>query len=71
MGQQLKIRRPRDYQPIQANFDVHVRMPVSNIVVDSANKIYIGGLPNYLNEEQVWICASERVCLDGRVLYLQ
>ncbi|KAK6739960.1 hypothetical protein RB195_008438 [Necator americanus] len=52
MGQQLKIRRPRDYQPISASFDMASRMPVSNIVVDSPNKIFIGGLPNYLNEEQ-------------------
>ena len=53
MGQQLKIRRPRDYQPISANYELSYRLPVSNIVVDSANKIYIGGLPSYLNEEQV------------------
>lgn len=27
MGQQLKIRRPRDYQPISASFDMASRMP--------------------------------------------
>lgn len=53
MGQQLKVRRPRDYQPSQNTFDMNSRMPVSTIVVDSANKIFIGGLPNYLTEDQV------------------
>lgn len=53
MGQQLKIRRPRDYQPVNPSYDSMGRMPVSNIVVDSPYKIFIGGLPTYLNEEQV------------------
>ena len=53
MGQQLKIRRPRDYQPMTAQYEANARMPVSNIVVDSIHKIYISGLPTYLNEEQV------------------
>ncbi|GMT19253.1 hypothetical protein PFISCL1PPCAC_10550, partial [Pristionchus fissidentatus] len=53
MGQQLKIRRPRDYQPMATGYDTNSRMPVSNIVVDSAHKIFIGGLPTYLNDEQV------------------
>lgn len=68
MGQQLKIRRPRDYQPISTNLDALGRMPgkhfllllyilflfsVSNIVVDSPNKIFISGLPPYLTAEQV------------------
>uniref|UniRef100_A0A0N4WTZ0 Splicing factor U2AF subunit n=2 Tax=Trichostrongylidae TaxID=6315 RepID=A0A0N4WTZ0_HAEPC len=63
MGQQLKIRRPRDYQPISASFDMASRMPVSNIVVDSPNKIFIGGLPTYLNEEQV----KELLCSFGQL----
>lgn len=53
MGQQLKIRRPRDYQPINTSLDALGRMPVSNIVVDSPNKIFISGLPSYLTAEQV------------------
>ncbi|GMR61774.1 hypothetical protein PMAYCL1PPCAC_31969, partial [Pristionchus mayeri] len=53
MGQQLKIRRPRDYQPMATGYDTNSRMPVSNIVVDSPHKIFIGGLPTYLNDEQV------------------
>jgi splicing factor U2AF subunit len=53
MGQQLKIRRPRDYQPINTNYEALGRMPVSNIVVDSPYKIYVGGLPTYLSSEQV------------------
>lgn len=31
---------------------------MSNIVVDSPNKIFIGGLPTYLNEEQVRVLLS-------------
>ncbi|CCD62278.1 Splicing factor U2AF 65 kDa subunit [Caenorhabditis elegans] len=61
MGQQLKVRRPRDYQPSQNTFDMNSRMPVSTIVVDSANKIFIGGLPNYLTEDQV----KELLCSFG------
>ncbi|GMT13463.1 hypothetical protein PFISCL1PPCAC_4760, partial [Pristionchus fissidentatus] len=53
MGQQLKVRRPRDYQPMATGYDTNSRMPVSNIVVDSAHKIAISGLPTYLNDEQV------------------
>jgi splicing factor U2AF subunit len=28
-------------------------MPVSNIVVDSPYKLYVGGLPNHLSQDQV------------------
>uniref|UniRef100_A0A0M3IIK5 Splicing factor U2AF subunit n=2 Tax=Ascaris TaxID=6251 RepID=A0A0M3IIK5_ASCLU len=52
MGQQLKIRRPRDYQPMSTSYDMG-NMMVSNIVADSPYKIFIGGLPSYLNAEQV------------------
>ncbi|KAH9166726.1 hypothetical protein EDB89DRAFT_2075573 [Lactarius sanguifluus] len=38
----LKIRRPKDYGGV-----------VSTNVPDSANKVFVGGLPSYLNEEQV------------------
>lgn len=31
---------------------------VSTVVQDSPNKIFIGGLPNYLNEDQVCILVS-------------
>ncbi|KAK3710658.1 hypothetical protein QZH41_011015 [Actinostola sp. cb2023] len=47
-GQALKIRRPKDYQPIPGMSGV-----VSTVVPDSPHKIFIGGLPNYLNEDQV------------------
>ncbi|PAV65644.1 hypothetical protein WR25_12736 isoform A [Diploscapter pachys] len=63
MGQQLKIRRPRDYQPISVNYEMAARLPVSNIVVDSPNKIFIGGLPHYLNEDQV----KELLCSFGQL----
>uniref|UniRef100_A0A914HXZ7 U2 snRNP auxiliary factor large subunit n=1 Tax=Globodera rostochiensis TaxID=31243 RepID=A0A914HXZ7_GLORO len=53
MGQQLKIRRPRDYVAPTTNYELLGRMPVSNIVVDSPFKLYIGGLPGHLNSDQV------------------
>ncbi|KAL4694020.1 hypothetical protein H8959_013285 [Pygathrix nigripes] len=55
-GQSLKIRRPRDYQPLPGmseNPSVYVPGVVSTVVPDSAHKLFIEGLPNYLNDDQV------------------
>ncbi|XP_067639699.1 splicing factor U2AF 50 kDa subunit-like [Eurosta solidaginis] len=58
-GQSLKIRRPHDYQPMPGvNDNQAMQSPpnngvISTVVPDSPHKIFIGGLPNYLNEEQV------------------
>lgn len=63
-GQSLKIRRPHDYQPMPGmeggsvnasnNHSVGpVSGVISTVVPDSPHKIFIGGLPNYLNEDQV------------------
>lgn len=55
-GQALKIRRPRDYQPIPGIIEreaSHIPGVVSTVVADTINKVFIGGLPNYLNEDQV------------------
>jgi len=65
-GQSLKIRRPHDYQPMPGMTDsMPVSTPVlgviSTVVPDSPHKIFIGGLPNYLNEDQV--CLSNRAGL--------
>jgi hypothetical protein len=50
----LKIRRPKDYGGIDMSApSVHVPGVVSTNVPDSINKIFVGGLPTYLNEEQV------------------
>jgi splicing factor U2AF subunit len=49
----LKIRRPKDYGGDQIMAGVHVPGVVSTNVPDSINKIFVGGLPAYLNEEQV------------------
>ncbi|KAI5699065.1 hypothetical protein M8J75_015867 [Diaphorina citri] len=55
-GQSLKIRRPHDYQPTPGVTDnAAVAVPagvISTVVPDSPHKIFIGGLPNYLNEDQ-------------------
>lgn len=51
----LKIRRPKDYAgtDLSAPAGMHVPGVVSTNVPDSINKIFVGGLPTYLNEEQV------------------
>ncbi|KAH8093800.1 hypothetical protein BXZ70DRAFT_1001602 [Cristinia sonorae] len=50
----LKIRRPKDYGgPESMGPMAHVPGVVSTNVPDSINKIFVGGLPPYLNEEQV------------------
>ena len=55
-GQSLKLRRPRDYQPmpgLSENPNLNVPGVVSTVVPDSANKLFSGGIPSYLNEDQV------------------
>merc|ERR1712088_933038 len=57
-GQSLKLRRPHDYQPMPGmsenpNYNVPVPGVVSTVVPDSPHKVFLGGLPNYLNEDQV------------------
>lgn len=64
-GQSLKIRRPHDYQPMPGMTDGSVNSGnnhqvggpvsgvISTVVPDSPHKIFIGGLPNYLDENQV------------------
>jgi len=56
-GQSLKIRRPRDYQAMPGLTDQSIASAVpgvvSTVVSDSPFKIFIGGLPNYLNDDQV------------------
>ncbi|KAF8347681.1 hypothetical protein F5887DRAFT_953677 [Amanita rubescens] len=50
----LKIRRPKDYGGAEITTpSVHVPGVVSTNVPDSINKVFVGGLPTYLNEEQV------------------
>ncbi|CED84522.1 Splicing factor U2AF, large subunit (RRM superfamily) [Phaffia rhodozyma] len=51
----LKIRRPKDYVPEEGSEQGAPYIPgvVSSNVPDSPNKIFIGGLPSYLNDEQV------------------
>lgn len=50
-GQPLKIRRPSDYKPLPGMAEnPSLAVPV---VQDSAHKIFIGGLPSYLSEDQM------------------
>ncbi|XP_034045801.1 splicing factor U2AF 65 kDa subunit-like isoform X2 [Thalassophryne amazonica] len=55
-GQSLKIRRPHDYRPLPGISEqpaFHVPGVVSTVVPDSPHKLFVGGLPNYLNDDQV------------------
>ncbi|KAG5461056.1 MAG: hypothetical protein BJ554DRAFT_6810, partial [Olpidium bornovanus] len=56
-GQSLKIRRPKDYAPPTGEPlrlpAIHLPGVVSTNVPDGPNKIFLGGLPPYLNEDQV------------------
>jgi len=47
----------------------HIPGVVSTVVPDTENKVFIGGLPNYLNEDQVIIvfnCTSSYCVQDSR-----
>ncbi|KAJ3213484.1 hypothetical protein HK099_007363 [Clydaea vesicula] len=54
MDKTVKVRRPKDYIP-PAEPEAPVLLPgvISTNVLDSPHKIFIGGLPATLNEEQV------------------
>lgn len=58
MDQKLKIRRPKDYIPPDGETEpqppvLNIPGMLSNVVPDSPDKIFIGGLPTYVTEEQV------------------
>jgi len=55
MGYSLKIRRPKDYKPEFEGPGRILMLPniISTNVEEGPNKIFIGGLPSYLTEEQV------------------
>ena len=57
MGQPLKLRRPKDYVPTTAGevglAPGSLSGGIAPCVTDSINKIFIGGLPNYLTDDQV------------------
>ncbi|XP_049743019.1 splicing factor U2AF 65 kDa subunit-like [Elephas maximus indicus] len=55
-GQSLKIRRPHDYQPLPSmseNLSAYMAGVASTVVPDSDHKLFIEGLPTYLNDDQV------------------
>lgn len=50
----LKIRRPKDYGGSEFETPaIHVPGVVSTNVPDTVNKIFVGGLPSYLTDDQV------------------
>ena len=50
-GVPLKVRRPKDYIGIDPSLGSF--LPGTTSASDSPNKLFIGGLPTYLNDEQV------------------
>jgi splicing factor U2AF subunit len=54
-GTVLKIRRPKDFvpEPGAETGAPHIPGVISSNVPDSMHKIFVGGLPSYLNDEQV------------------
>jgi len=54
-GHALKVRRPKDYKAVAEDNTSPANIPniVSTNVQEGPNKIFIGGLPSYLDEEQV------------------
>lgn len=53
-GQILKLRRPKDYVALPGqDGSVYIPGVVSTVVADGPNKIFVGGLPSYLNDDQV------------------
>ncbi|KAH8247907.1 hypothetical protein KR038_011746 [Drosophila bunnanda] len=50
MGNNLKIRRPDNYQPTDKPQSDYIS---SYVQPDSPNVVYIGALPNYIKDEQV------------------
>ena len=49
----LKIRRPKDYLGADLMGSLHVPGIVSTNVPDTVEKIFVGGLPSYLTDDQV------------------
>lgn len=60
-GNQLRIRRPNDFQPDKLpsnlgktpNLNLSALGVVSTTVADGPNKVFVGGLPNDLNESDI------------------
>ncbi|SNX87443.1 related to pre-mRNA splicing factor U2AF large chain [Melanopsichium pennsylvanicum] len=54
-AQSLKIRRPKDYTgpDVRPPSNIHVPGVISTNVPDSPQKIFVGGLPTYLTDDQV------------------
>lgn len=58
-GNNLRIRRPHDYKPMSGAADGDAsreNLPagaISTLVPDSPHKLFVGGIPNYLSDDQV------------------
>lgn len=52
-GTPLRVRRPKDFIGIDPALGGSLPGMVGTNVADTPNKLFIGGLPTYLNDEQV------------------
>lgn len=52
MGKVIIAARPKDYRPGEEDPN-YIPGVISEIVPDTVNKVFIGGLPIYVTEEQV------------------
>ncbi|KAJ3347263.1 hypothetical protein HDU91_006822 [Kappamyces sp. JEL0680] len=52
MGRPLKVQRPKDYAPGEEDPN-YIPGVISPVVGDSIGKVFIGGIPPYVTEEQV------------------
>lgn len=52
-GTPLRVRRPKDYVGIDPELGGSLPGMVGTNVADSPDKLFIGGIPLYLNDEQV------------------
>lgn len=51
-GIALKIRRPKDYAGMIEGI-TYIPGVIGTTVADTANKLFVGGLPTYLTDDQV------------------
>lgn len=74
-GETLKVRRPHDYNPAAAKLlgptdpsskiNLALLGVVNTLVEDGPNKVFVGGLPGFLSEEQVRRRAAGRCFCKG------
>lgn len=62
------MSKAEDYALFAETATIHVPGVVSTVVPDSPHKIFIGGLPNYLSEDQVKSLGEKGKGYDGTLV---